>query len=260
MTNDVTLPNNRGNLRIVANGEALATAAAQLLQETANRAIAERGRALIALSGGSTPKRMGELLAAAPYRDEMPWGNIIFFWGDERWAPLESPESNAGTALRVFLSDVDVPAGNIHTVETGQDSPDEAAAAYERTIRTVTGQSDGYPAFDLVLLGMGDDGHTASLFPHTGALDRTDALVVANHVPKLNADRITFTYPMINAARKVAFLIGGSGKATVLERVLEGPREPAEYPSQGIHPASGSLLWLVDRDASARLNATGATN
>jgi 6-phosphogluconolactonase len=156
--------------------------------------VAARGRAIVALSGGSTPKKMGELLARPEFASRVPWGETDLFWGDERWVPLASSESNAGEARRAFLDAVPAPPERIHPVATDLASPVRAAEAYEAEIRRVAGTVEGIPVFDLVLLGMGDDGHTASLFPGTAALHERDRLVVENFVPKLGVDRITFTY------------------------------------------------------------------
>ncbi len=249
----VTLPNGRGDILVVEDGEALARSAAARVVEVVRAAVDERGRALLALSGGSTPKRMGQLLAGDEFAPYVPWDRMEVFWGDERWAPLDSPESNAGEALRGWLQAV-APPERVHPVDTSLPSATEAASAYEASIRRVAGAADSTPVFDLVLLGMGDDGHTASLFPHTQALHRDDALVVANHVPKLDANRITFTYPLIAAAREVLFLVGGAGKADTLRAVLEGPDDPLNLPSQAVR-AAGRLAWIVDRAAASGLSA-----
>ena len=242
----------RGRIQIVPDDAALAQAAADLFARVTTEAVAARGRAAVALSGGSTPRQMGELLASV-HRDQVPWNRLEVFWGDERWVPESSPESNAGVAKRTFLDHVPIPPERVHPFPTAGLEPAEAAAAYEETIRSVLGSS---PRFDLVLLGMGDDGHTASLFPGTAALGERTALAVANHVPKLDATRLTLTVPVLNAGRDVVFLVGGAGKAATLAAVLEGPDRPEELPAQLIRPTDGRLLWLVDRDASTRLQAS----
>ena len=240
----------RGTVRIYADGEALARAAAGLLADT----VGERtGHAFIALSGGSTPKRMGQLLAEAPFRDTVAWREIECFWGDERYVPEDSPESNSGEARRTFLEKVDAEPGRINPFPTAVSDINLAAEMYATQIRTVFGATDGVPRFDLVFLGMGDDGHTLSLFPGTAAIHETERLAVANHVPKLDATRLTLTAPVVNAARRVAFLVGGSGKAETLARVLDGPVDVDLLPSQIIRPTDGELLWLVDEAAAAQL-------
>jgi 6-phosphogluconolactonase len=249
------LPNGRGHLTLVTDGEALARAAAARFVEATRAAVDERGRALVALSGGSTPKRMGELLATPEFAPYVPWDRTEIFWGDERWVPLADGESNAGNALRGWLEQVSSPE-RVHPVDTTLPTPADAAAAYESLIRRIAGGS-GMPVFDLILLGMGDDGHTASLFPDTPALDVTDHLVAGNFVPKLGVDRITFTYPLIDAAREVLFLVGGKGKAATMQAVIEGPANPRTYPSQAVNPSPGALRWLVDEAAAADLSGIG---
>jgi 6-phosphogluconolactonase len=241
----------RGRVQIVADPAALARAAADLFVHIAGDAVARYGVATIALSGGSTPKQMGALLAAEPYRSRVDWSNVQIFWGDERWVPEASPESNAGEANRTFLDAVEIPRGNIHAFTTVDIEPEHSARDYEATIRDVIGGGD-VPSFDLVLLGMGDDGHTASLFPGTAAIHESERLVVAHDVPKLDATRLTFTPPLINAAKSVVFLAAGAGKATRLAEVLDGPIEVDRLPSQVVRPAGGPL-WLVDEAAAASL-------
>ena len=241
----------RGRVVVVPDAGTLANEAAQLVRQTTLEAVSDRGSAFIALSGGSTPKAMGEVLGSSPMRDEVPWGSTHIFWGDERWVPLEDPESNAGEAMRGFLDSLPIGRQQIHPfLTTG--TPESAAELYEETIRSVV-PGRPVPMFDLVLLGMGDDGHTASLFPGTDALHVTSRLVVENAVEKLNATRLTFTAPLINAARTVAFLLAGEGKAARLAEVLDGEHDPDRLPSQLIQPSHGELIWLVDAAAASRL-------
>jgi 6-phosphogluconolactonase len=241
----------RGEVWIVDDAGALARAATELFVSTANAAVERSGRATIALSGGSTPKQMGKLLAEEPYRARVPWDKLQIFWGDERWVPLESPESNAGEAKRAFLDQVGIPAENVHPFQTVNVTPEESASQYESLIREVVGNG-GEPVFDLVLLGMGDDGHTASLFPGTAAVHETERQVVSHYVPKLETTRLTFTPPLISSAASVVFLAAGSGKAERLAEVLDGPIELDRLPSQVVRPANGPI-WLVDRAAAAQL-------
>lgn len=258
MTDDVrTLDyGDRGRVVVVRDGDALANLAANLLLTSAEEATAVGHRALIALSGGSTPKRMGELLGTEPLIERVPWANLEIFWGDERWVPLADPESNAGEAMRGYLDKAPIPPDRIHPFATEGIAPDESAAAMERTLRDLQPGS-AVPQFDLILLGMGDDGHTASLFPGTAAIHETGRLVVSHHVDKLDATRLTFTPPLINAALKVAFLVGGEGKAEMLAKVLEGPIDVDALPAQAIRPANGHLTWLVDEAAASRLSRRG---
>ncbi len=243
----------RGKVSIVKDTDTLATAAAQTLLDVTNRAITERGRATVALSGGSTPKRMSDILTNPPFRDRVQWDKIEFFWGDERWVPLSSPESNAGEALRGFLKEMDVPSSHIHTWQTPADGVTPAAAAddYVRQLKDVFGEA--LPAFDLIFLGMGDDGHTASLFPGTDAINEHHDWAIAHHVEKLGVDRLTLTPPVLNNARVVVFLINGESKADTLHHVLDGGIDVDLLPSQVIRPVSGMLIWLVDMAAANRL-------
>jgi len=243
----------RGQVHIVADAEALAVAGANQLEAVLRQAVSDGRAASVALSGGSTPKRMGQLLAASPYAERIEWARIRVFWGDERWVPIGDPESNAGEAKRGFLDRVPLPKDQIHTFETQHGTPELAAEQYEQTVLEVVPSGDGIPQFDLIFLGMGDDGHTASLFPGTSAVHEQTRLVVANPVSKLNTIRLTFTSPLINAASLVVFLIGGAGKAEMLHKVLDGPVDVDLTPSQIVRPVRGSLVWIVDEAAAARL-------
>ncbi len=245
----------RGEIVIVPDGSALAFAAAERFARAVEQAVAERGQAFVALSGGSTPKQMGGILAREPYRSRIPWDCLHVFWGDERWVPLGSPESNAGEAKRGFLDLVPIPEDNIRPWDTAAETPAEAAAGYDALLRRDFAVASGIPRFDLVLLGMGDDGHTASLFPNTEALGENERLAVANYVPKMDAVRLTLTAPVLNAGREILFLVGGPGKADTLEEVLEGRDTPQDLPAQLIRPAfaDSTLTWLIDEDAGAKL-------
>jgi 6-phosphogluconolactonase len=218
-----------------------------------DHAVADRGIAAVALSGGSTPKQMGQLLAQPEFRDAIPWNDVHVFWGDERWVPLSSPESNAGEAMRAFLDHVPINPGNVHPYVTETVSAQESAEIYERAIRDTVSAGNGIPRFDLIFLGMGDDGHTASLFPGTEPIHEQARLVVAHHVPKLQATRLTMTPPLINTARQVIFLVAGAGKAARLANVLDDPLDVDALPSQVVRPRPGALIWLVDRAATTAL-------
>jgi 6-phosphogluconolactonase len=244
----------RGTVIVVPDSDELARIAAETLITVSAEAAAESRQALIALSGGSTPKKMGELLATPEFGNRMHWDALQVFWGDERWVPLSDPESNAGETMRGFLSDSPIPDENVHVWETeGDVSPEVAAERYERMIREISGVDTGVPAFDLIFLGMGDDGHTLSLFPGTKAVTCEGPLTFAHHVQKLDADRVTFTRTLANAARKVVFLVGGAGKADTLHEVLDGDANYVNLPSQVIQPVAGELLWVVDEAAAAKL-------
>ena len=228
----------------------VARKAAEEFVRAAAKSVQERGAFSVALAGGSTPLGMYELLAGEPYRSQVEWERVLFFWGDERCVPPDDPESNCGAAVAALVSELGLPEANVHRMR-GEVDPHEAANAYEHEIRQVIGGQP--PRFDLILLGMGDDGHTASLFPGTDALGETGRMVVANHVPKLDAWRLTFTSTLINAAHQVLFLVTGDGKAEALREVLEGEPDPDTYPSQLVRPTDGRLLFHLDEPAAALL-------
>jgi 6-phosphogluconolactonase len=214
-----------------------------------------RGVARIAISGGTTPKAMFALLAdrTKPYFERVPWDRLHLFWVDERTVPPEHKDSNYGMTKAAMLDHVPLPPAQIHRVE-GELEPEVAASRYEAAIRTdfrLEGAES--PRFDLVLLGMGDDGHTASLFPHTEAIHELGRLAVANHVPKMDTWRVTLTWPVINHAQNVAFLIEGAGKREILREVLLGGYDPEAKPSQLIRPESGQVTFLLDAAAAADL-------
>lgn len=243
----------RGVVTVAANAEGVANLAVQAFATALTTAWTSRGRAAIALSGGSTPKRMGELLAHSDFPVPEAWEYLDVFWGDERWVPLESDQSNAGVALRTFLKTVPIPPDNVHPMHDPDLDEAQAAALYQAQIEEIVPAVDGVPAFDLIFLGMGDDGHTASLFPHTPGLSIRDRHVAPNYVETLDTTRLTFTTTLINGAREVVFLVTGSGKASRLKEVLEGPIESNRLPSQLVRPMHGSLRWLVDQGAAAEL-------
>ena len=239
---------------------ALARRAAQHLVETAERAVAVRGQARIAISGGSTPKAAFALLAdpAQPWRARMPWERIDLWWVDERCVPPDHPDSNYGMTREAMLDHVPVSPTQIHRME-GELEPETAAARYEAELRNAFRlEGAELPRFDALALGMGPDGHTASLFPHTQALFELGRLVTANHVEAKDAWRITLTWPVINHAAEVFFLVSGEDKAQILKEVLMGPRDVERLPSQLIAPANGILTLLLDGAAAALLPAPDA--
>ncbi len=245
---------NNVELEIFPDTAAVAQAATDLFIRSARQAIATHGRFDVALSGGSTPKAMFALLAAPPYDKQVDWTKVQLFWGDERCVPPDHPDSNYGVANALLISKVGAPATNVHRFLTEQGDPEQIADQYAAELKQHFELRDGeWPRFDLIYLGMGPDGHTASLFPHTAALHITDRLAATNYVEKLNAQRLTLTAPVINAAALVAFLVAGPDKADALHQVLEGQPNPDTYPSQMIAPQHGKLYWLVDQAAAAGL-------
>jgi 6-phosphogluconolactonase len=242
-------------IRTLTTPQELFSAAAEEVVRATNDAVAQRGRFTIALSGGSTPKSLFNLLATNA-KTTLPWDRMFFFWGDERHVPPTDPDSNYRMADETMLSKIPVAAGNVFRILT--ENPDAAAAAeaYEETLRKFFELKPGeFPRFDLILLGMGPDGHTASLFPGTAALQETSRLVVANWVEKLKTHRLTLTLPVINAARCVTFVVSGIDKAPALHEVLESDAPADQYPSKLIRPADGKLIWLIDRAAASQLKA-----
>ena len=230
------------------NQEELAEAIARDFARRAEEAIGASGRFAVALAGGSTPQATYERLAR-DYADRLDWGRVHVFFGDERTVPPDHEDSNYRMARETLLSRVAV--GSVHRMR-GELPPAEAAESYEEELREFFGESDEPPSLDLILLGIGEDGHTASLFPETSALDVTDRWVVANPVLKLETTRLTLTIPVLNAARAVNFLVAGEGKAGALKEILEGDADPRAYPAKFVRPESGDLVWMLDR-AAARL-------
>jgi 6-phosphogluconolactonase len=244
---------------ICADAAELAREAARRFAELAVAFTSDAGRFTVALSGGSTPKAMFQILAEKPFADSPPWRSIHFFWGDERCVPPDHAESNYRMANETLLSKVPVPRENIFRIPAEDEDHERAAANYSETIRrffkpvtTAPGAEPEWPRLDLVFLGMGADGHTASLFPGTTALCADGSVAVANYVDKLQSWRITLTAEAINRARNVIFLVAGADKAPALKEIIKGPRNPKQYPSQLIKPSQGALLWMVD-EAAAKL-------
>jgi 6-phosphogluconolactonase len=243
-------------LVVLDDAAALATEAAARLAAAAGEAVEARGRFAIGLSGGSTPRVLYERLATPAWRDRVPWSRSEIFWGDERSVPPEHPDSNYRLARTALLDPVGIPPERVHRMAGEAADPRAAAAAYETEIARVLGGVPGEapPAFDLVLLGLGPDGHTASLFPGTPALAERRRWAVENPVPRLGTVRLTLTFPILNRARDILFLVAGADKAAVLREVLEGPADPARLPAQGVRAEAGRLAWLVDRAAAAALS------
>jgi 6-phosphogluconolactonase len=252
---EISLTTSR-EIRTLTTPQELFAAAAEEVFRAAEDSVAERGRFTIALSGGSTPKSLYNLLATNA-RIALPWDRMFFFWGDERHVGPDDPESNYRMANDAMLSKVAVPPANILRVPAENPDAAAAAAAYEQTLIKFFALKPGqFPRFDLILLGLGPDGHTASLFPGTAALSETTRLVVANRVEKMKTFRITLTLPVLNAAECVTFLVSGTDKAEVLKTVLEGDAPPEQYPAKMVRPAKGKLIWFLDRAAASALSQT----
>ncbi|HEU5393866.1 MAG TPA: 6-phosphogluconolactonase [Candidatus Methylomirabilis sp.] len=246
----------RGGLRIFPDLEALSREAARRFVAAAKKAVRARGRFTVAFSGGSTPADLYCLLATSSHREGLPWDRTHVFWGDERCVPPEDPASNYGAARALLLSQVPIPAANVHRMR-GEEEPGRAALEYEAELRAAFGlTAGGVPRFDLLLLGLGEDGHTASLFPGSPALRETDRLVVAPFVEPLSASRLTLTLPVLNAAREILVLVAGGGKATALREALEGDRDT--LPIQQVRPRAGVLTWLVDAASAELLRPPGS--
>jgi 6-phosphogluconolactonase len=235
--------------RVYPDAASLARAAVEHFVTLSTAAIATRGRFVVALSGGSTPRATYALLATGEFAAGVDWPHVHVFWGDERCVPPDHPDSNYRMARETLLDRVPIPADNIHRIR-GELEPNQAAAAYQAELEA-TLDADGQ--FDLILLGMGADGHTVSLFPGTAALHEQTRWVVAHYVDKLSAWRVTLTPVIINAAAHVTFIVAGSGKAGRLREVLAGPHQPDVLPAQIVKPTNGRLLWLVDAAAAVDL-------
>lgn len=243
------------DIRIVANSEELSRVAATEFVNQAKEAVQAKGTFTVALSGGSTPKSLYTLLADdAALRVVVPWDKVHFFWGDERHVPPDHPDSNYRMAHEALLSKVSVPPTNVHRIKSEHPEASRAADEYDQMLREFFGlAAEQFPQFNLVLLGMGPDGHTASLFPGTEALREQTHLVVANRVEKFDTYRITLTPPVLNSAAAIIFLVSGEEKAETLQAVLQGEKQPERFPAQLISPTHGTLLWLVDRPAARLL-------
>jgi len=229
-------------------------AAAQLIV-SAKQAIERAGRFAVALSGGSTPKALYSLLASPAYRDRIDWSRTHLFWGDERCVPPDHPESNFRMVTEALLAKISLPAENTHRM-IGEIEPGRAATAYEAELQRFFGLTEGVlPRFDLIFLGLGEDGHTASLFPGSAALDEGKHLVATTYVEKLKTHRLTLTLPVINAAAQVTFLVAGQSKSAVVKEILGTESRRSTYPAARVSPANGRLTWLIAADAVAGLSA-----
>ena len=221
----------------------------------ANKAIQQSGRFAVALSGGSTPKALYASLAEPEYRNRLDWFRVHLFWGDERCVPPDHPESNFRMVQESLLSKIQIPSENVHRM-MGEKEPERAAREYEEHLRQFFHLTPGgVPRFDLIFLGLGEDGHTASLFPGSPALDEQNRLVATVYVERLKAYRLTLTLPVINAASQIIFLVSGPSKSAVVKELLSAGVKPQDYPAAKVKPAHGHLTWLITRDAAPELSA-----
>jgi 6-phosphogluconolactonase len=241
---------NQNNVRIFQSSAALAKAAADLMIKISKQAIESRGRFVLSLSGGTTPESLFILLAKPPYRDQILWNKTFIFWGDERFVPSDDKRNNAGKARALLLDHIDIPAININPIPVDT-KPDEAAKNYEAVIANFFGKEP--PRFDLIFLGLGEDGHTASLFPGTDVVFENSRLVKEVYLTEQHTFRITMTPALINQAHNITFLVEGEKKIEILKTVLSSPQQPEKFPAQVIHPEDGNLYWYVDKKAAARL-------
>ncbi len=238
-------------IRVYNDLEALSQAAAEIFTVQSRQASLICGRFSVALSGGETPRRLYEILGSSPYRERIHWDEVHVFWSDERCVPEDDPRNNARMARETLLSHVPIPSENIHPIRCSS-APLDAATQYEAELRQFFSTSN--PNFHLILLGLGTNGHIASLFPHTPVLNEKVKWVSDVYVKELGMYRITFTAPYINQSSQVVFLVSGADKAQVLETVLEGAYQPRKLPAQLIRPDGKPPIWLVDKAASHKLN------
>jgi 6-phosphogluconolactonase len=239
------------DLKVLDDPQALAQAAADHFISASEDAIENRGRFMVALSGGATPQDTYQRLAEPGLATQVSWRNVHLFWGDERCVPPDHPDSNYRMARKTLIQKVPIPQTNVHRIH-GELDPDLAAEAYEAELRLLFGAEER-PRFDLIFLGLGKDGHTASLFPGSSALHETKQWVVAVLVEELKAWRVTLTPPVLNSARQLSFLVAGKSKAERLQEIMESEPQPETLPAQIIQPRNGQVTWLIDQAAAARL-------
>ena len=246
------------DVRVFPDLDALSRAAADEFTRLAGRAGEAGGTFTVALSGGSTPRKTYELLGT-DYRDRIPWESVQFFFSDERLVPPDHPDSNYGMVYRSLLSRIPAPPWNAHRLATELGDPERVAEHGDGILRQFFNLKDAeFPRFDLVLLGLGADGHTASLFPGSSALRETSRCVAATWAESVGAHRITLTLPVINHAAEVLFLVSGGGKAEILREILEGTAPPERFPARAVQPGDGRRLFYVDREAAALLRRKGS--
>lgn len=245
-------------IKVFQNLEELNDFAADKFVEIGSEAIENRGKFTVSLAGGSTPKSLYKLLSSNKFKDKIDWSKVFFFFGDERNVLPDSDESNFKMAHENLFAPLEMNVNNIFPWLAASETPEIVAEIYQGEIKRFfkLGENE-FPLFDLILLGMGNDGHTASLFPLTKALHETDKIAVDNYVEKLNTTRLTLTFPVINKARNLMFLVAGEEKAETLRDVLEGEFQPEKLPSQSVKPENGNLYWLLDENVAKLLKTYG---
>jgi 6-phosphogluconolactonase len=241
----------KNKIQVYPAAEELSEAAAEFIIHTAKNAVDNKGRFVISLSGGHTPEQLYILLSKPSFRDQMPWKKTFVFWGDERCVPSNDKQNNANMARTSLLDHIDIPSLNIHPIPVDL-PPAEAAHEYENTIRNFFHEEA--PCFDLILLGLGENGHTASLFPGTDVVSENERLVKEVYLAEQKMFRITMTAILINQAYNIVFLVEGEGKAVILDTVLNTSYQPDKYPAQLIIPVNGNLYWFVDKTAASDLS------
>lgn len=244
---------NKREIIISQDSAELCRQAADKFVGLARHAIIQRDRFAVALSGGSTPRGLYALLATPEYRGQVSWAQVHLFWGDERCVPSDHEDSNFRMVRQALLSRIDIPADNVHRM-AGEKEGRLAAAEYEQELKNFFHLTKGkLPRFDLIFLGLGEDGHTASLFPGDPALNETESLVTHTHVEKLNARRLTLTFPVLNSAAEIVFLVAGASKMNIVAKVLEGAADGSTFPAARIEPRDGRVTWFMSRDAASAL-------
>lgn len=233
------------------NKDKLVTATTERVINEIGQAIQERGLCKIALAGGNTPREIYSMLAESTYRDRVDWDRLHLFWGDERMVPPEHEDSNFRMVKETLLDHVRIPDGNVHRIR-GENVPEQAAQEYAELLHNHFKEDS--PRFDIILLGIGEDGHTASLFPGTDAVEECKLYTVAVFVPRPDAWRVTLTFPVLNAAREVFFLVSGRSKSDIVQRII-GIKKPAkEFPASMVNPENGTLHWMLDSEAMVLIN------
>lgn len=238
-------------IEVLPNLEALSHRAASFFVAASGNSIATKKRFAVAISGGFTPRGLYKLLGSVPYRDQVNWQHVHFFWVDERCVPKDHEESNFRIAFDTLLSRVSIPDGNIHRIR-GEEDPEKSARDYEENIKKFFGMC-GIPMFDLIILGMGEDGHTASLFPGSKLLKEKIRLAVPVYLPKPTCNRITLTFPILNNAAQILFLVAGLSKASILSEILGDREKKKRFPAGLINSIHGYMTWLIDQEAAERL-------